>query len=111
MNFPIECIDHEGRRVIVTEAVATHVSQRHVEMMIHLEKICDVLKTPDLVYFRKRTDSYIFYKLGVLSGSMSRNYMVVIAKYDENGEGLVRTTFSTGKPANGDMLVHMAGGA
>ncbi len=79
-------------------------------MVAHLDKICDVLRSPNFVYFRERTNSYLFYKLGILLGSIANNYMVVIVGYDISEEGFVKTAYSTGRPAYGDTLVHVARG-
>ena len=107
MNIPTACVDYRDCQVLVPPAVITHVSNRHPEMRDHLERICEVLGTPNFVYFRQRNDSYLFYKLGVLSGSISRNYLVIIVRYG-GGNGLVKTLYSTGRPAYGDQLVYMA---
>ena len=104
--MPTACIDYRGRSVLVPLDVAAHVAQRHKEIEEHLGKICDVLESPDAVYFRERTDSYFFYKLGVLSGKLAQNYMVVIVKYS-GASGVVRTAYSTSRPATGDSLIYV----
>ena len=103
-----ECTDRMSRRVVITKSTVTHIRRRHIEMVPHLGKICDVLQNPSFIYYRERTDSYFYYKLGVLTGAIASNYMVVIVKYDAHGEGLVKTTYSTGRPASGDGLVTIA---
>lgn len=109
MNAPSTCVDYRGRTVSVPAEVAYHVVQRHPEMKGHLGKICEVLNSPTLVYFRERTDSYIYYKLGVLSGRVANNYMVVVVIYLSTGN-LVKTVYSTGRPASGDSLAFMQRG-
>ena len=77
-------------------------------MTAFLGNVCDVLMAPDLVYQRPRVDSFLFYKLDVLTGKMDNTYMVVIVSYDEEEKGTVRTMYPTTRPASGDTLVHMA---
>lgn len=104
-----DCEDFWGRHVIVTRSVAEHIGRRHPEMVAFLSNACDVLRAPDLVYGRPRVNSYLFYKLGVLTGRMSNTYMAVIVRYNESSEGAVRTIYATTRPAGGDTLVHMRG--
>ena len=106
MELPSSCVDYRGRSVSIPPEVAGHVVRRHPEMRGQLDKICDVLNSPTLVYFRQRTDSYLFYKLGVLSGRVANNYMVVVVRYLDTGN-LVKTAYSTGRPASGDSLTFM----
>ena len=110
MDIPGSCTDYRGRHVAFPNTVVVHVRNRHPEMSPHLDKVCEVLAEPNLVYFRERTNSRWFYQLGVLSGRLSQNYMVVIVRYDVSGDGVVRTAFSTGRPAYGDALEYLARG-
>lgn len=101
------CTDFSGRRVYLTQRVANHIQERHREMAPFLARVCDVLSVPDFVYLRLRTDSYLFYKLDVLTGKLVNTYMVAIVRYNEVGEGEVRTVYPTTRPASGDELVHL----
>jgi len=105
MTTSAVCVDYQHRDVSVPADVAAHVAQRHKEIEEHLPKLCDALAAPNLVYFRERTNSHIFYKLCILTGRLSRNYMVVIVRYS-GSHGMVRTAYSTGRPATGDTLVY-----
>ena len=109
MGEPVTCMDYRGRSVLVPPDLAIHVAQRHREMEEHLEQICRVVEAPDAVYFRERTDSHFFYRSGVLSGKLERNYMVVIVRYS-GFSGAVRTAFSTGRPAAEDTLIYFRWG-
>ena len=74
MTTPTVCVDYQHRDVSVPADVAAHVAQRHQEIEEHLHRLCDALATPNLVYFRERSRSHLFYKLGILTGRLSRNY-------------------------------------
>ena len=110
MNIPNTCTDYRSRQVTVPQEVIEHIRTRHPEMEPHSGKLCEVLRNPDFVYFRERTNSYLFYKLRVLSGRIANNYMVVIVQYNRDDEGLLKTAYSTGRPAYGDSLVYATRG-
>jgi hypothetical protein len=105
-----QCTDFSGRTVSLTRSVATHIGERHPEMVPFLRDVCAVLAAPDLVYLRPRVSSHLFYKLGILTGKLSNIYMVVIVRYNEVGEGEVRTAYPTTIPANSDTLIHVRPG-
>lgn len=105
-----QCTDFSGRTVNLTRNVATHIGERHPEMVPFLPDVCAVLAAPDLVYQRPRVSSYLFYKLGVLAGTLSNTYMVVVVRYNEVGMGEVRTAYPTTRPANSDTLVQVRPG-
>ena len=76
-------------------------------MVLFLDNVCGVVSMPDFVYLRRRVGSYLFYKLGVLTGKLLNTYMVAIVRYNEVGEGEVRTIYPTTRPAGGDELVYV----
>jgi len=110
LNVVFQCTDFSGRTVHLTQRVATHIGERHPEMVPFLHDVCAVLATPDLVYRRPRVSSYLFYKLGVLTDPLSNTYMVVVVRYNEIGMGEVRTVYPTTSPANGDILMQVRPG-
>jgi hypothetical protein len=110
MNLPDNCPDYLGRQVIISQSVIEHIEERHPEMVAHWDKLCEVLRSPDFVYYRQRTNSFLFYKLRVLTGKIANNYMLAIVRYDERGEGFLKTSYSTGLPAYREALVYAAGG-
>ena len=101
------CSDFLGRDVHLGFNAANHIAQRHPEMASFLDRICDVLTTPDLVYRRPRVGSNLFYKLGVLTGTLANTYMVVVVRYNEKGSGEVRTAYPTTRPVDRDELIHI----
>ena len=102
----IECTDFARRQVYLTRTVAEHIRRRHPEMIPFLERICDVLEQPDLVYERTRVNSTLFYKLEVLTGRLANTYMVAVVRYNEE-VGQIRTVYPTTSPASGDSLLHV----
>ena len=103
-NVDLNCEDYKRRSVTVSHGTLLHVRRRHPEMKSYVKDVCNALLDPNLVYFRERTRSYLFYRLGLLAGSMSRNYMVVVVRYTDSND-IVKTFYSTGRPAYGDSLV------
>ena len=101
------CTDFAQRRVTLSRAVADHVKARHPDIVPFLERVCDVLDTPDFAFHRSRVNSHLFYRLGVLSGRLANTCMVVIVRYNEEGEGQVRTVYPTTQPARGDTLLYV----
>ncbi len=99
------CIDYSGRRVHLTQRFADHIRIRHPEMISFLQYICDVLMAPDFVYLRSRVNTHLYYKLGILTGKLSNTYMVVIVRYNDDGDGEVRTVYPTTRPASRDTLL------
>ena len=89
-KVPSEYVDYIGRRINLDPTVVEHIEARHPEMSGYLSRTGDVLGEPDFVYFRHRTSSYLFYKLGVSTGKLANTYMVVVVRYNELGEGKVR---------------------
>jgi len=106
-SVPTSCIDYKGRVVVVPRWFEEKIKRGYPEMASHVSKVCDVLKDPDYVYFRERTDGRLFYKLGILSDPIARNYMLVIVVYQDDVQGVIKTTYSTGRPALGDRLIHI----
>ena len=104
---PSEFPDFTGQRIYLDPTVLEHIEARHPEMAGFLNRIHEAVREPDFVYFRPRTHVYLFYKLGVLNGKLANTYMVIIVRYNELGEGGVRTVYPTTQPATGDTLVHV----
>lgn len=104
MDTTLNCVDWSGRPVTLAQNIAQHIAIRHPEMISFLQRTCDVLAAPDFVYFRERTDSYLFYRLGILDGRLYNTYMVVIVRYGAEDHGTVRTIYPTTQPASGDTL-------
>ena len=100
----IECTDYDGRRVALTRRTVVHVEGRHLEMVRFLNRTCDVLGAPNLVCYRKRTDSHLYYKLGVLTGKLSNTYMVVVVRYNQT-RGASQNAVWTTRPADDELRV------
>ena len=100
----MDCLDCWGQSVSVGQDLFGHVALRHPEMEPFLTRICEVLEAPDFIYTRPRTQSYLFYKLGILTGRLYNTYMVGIVRYGLIGEATVRTVYPTTQPARGDLL-------
>lgn len=94
----------------LTRTAADHIRSRHPEIAPFLEKVRDVLETPDFVYLRERSNTHLFYKLGTLTGKLANTYMVVIVRYNESGDGEVRTVYPTTRVASGDTLLYLRPG-
>jgi hypothetical protein len=103
-NIVVGCVDFAHRTVRLTADVAAHVGARHPEVELFLPHICGVLEARDFVYHRLRVNSYLLYKLGMLTGRLANTYMVVVVRYNEQGQGEVRTVYPTTQPARGDTL-------
>ena len=102
-----ECTDFAGRRVYLSVVVAEHIGRRHPEMGPFLGYICEVLERPDFVYERARVPSYLYYRLGILTGRLSNTYLVAVVRYNDANEGVVRTMYPTTQPASGDTLSYV----
>jgi hypothetical protein len=72
-------------------------------MVPFVNRTCDVLSAPNIVYYRERTASYLFYKLGVPTGKFANTYMVVVVSYNESGEGQVKTMYPTTRPTDDEL--------
>ena len=77
-DLPLECSDYSGLTVRVDSDAIEHISLRHPEMTEFINRICDVVLSPDFVYYRERTNYFLFYRLGLLTGRLANTYMVVI---------------------------------
>ena len=106
-DLPLECSDYSGRTIRLDSDTIEHITLRHPEMTEFLSRICDVALSPDFVYYRQRTNSYLFYRLGLLTGRLANTYMVVIIRYNDLDDGEGRTVYPTTSPARGDVLIHM----
>jgi len=106
----VYCIDYLGRPVYLTQNTTNHIQKRHPEITPFLDKICDALAAPNFVYHRPRVSSFLFYRLGVLTGKLSNTYMVVIVRYNEVGDGDIKTVYATTHPASDDTLIHIGSG-
>jgi len=107
LDTTLNCVDWSGRPVTLSQNTVDHIAIRHVEMAPFLRRTCDVLETPGLVHFRSRTQSYLFYKLGILDGRLYNTYMVVIVAYDQENNGTVSTAYPTTRPARGDIPIRL----
>ena len=79
--------DVNGQRIRVDPTVLEHIEARHPEIAGFLNRIQEAVREPDFVYFRPRTHVYL--------------------RYNDLGEGEVRTVYPTNQPARGDTLVHV----
>ncbi len=107
MDLTVNCVDWSGRPVMLAQNIAEHNASRHPEMVRFLQRTCDVLEAPDFVYFRSRTQSHLFYNLGILDDRLYNTYMVVIVGYGAGDHGTVRNIYPTTQPASGDTLLEV----
>ena len=107
-DSPEECTDYQGRSVKILASRIRHVVARHPEVLPYMDRLCDVLQTPDVVLVQSRSneDSYLYCKLGVTSGRLARTYIVVVTSFSPEREGLVKTVYASSRLPRGRMI-HM----
>lgn len=102
----LSCTDLAGRSIYSTVEVAEHIRVHHPEIVRFLDRTCEALEQPDFVYQRIRSGALLYYRQGLLTGRIATAYMVVVVRYNESGDGVVRTVYPTTRPATGDRLIY-----
>ena len=98
----LSCTDLAGRSIYLTVEVAEHIRVHHPEIVRFLDRTCEALEQPDFV-----VPTYSLRRLqGLLTGRIATAYMVVVVRYNESGDGVVRTVYPTTRPATGDRLIY-----
>ena len=104
MYVPDHCIDYRGRRIEFPDKSRRHILRNHPAIAPYLSRICEVLSEPDLVYSRSRSNTHLYYKLGICSDQFNGRFMVVYVRYN-NFNRWVATCHSTSHPATADFLI------
>jgi len=102
MAVPFQATTPNGRILKLRDEGWRHICTVHPELQGELEKVRQVMMSPDFIKQGNKADTFMFYKFFPTT-ALSPKYLVLVTKY-LNAEGIVLTGYFTERVRKGEVL-------